>query len=114
MLGGPAGTTPTFWTTLKCAKNILKIKKSKNSRWAGGYNPYFLDDPEMRISKDRTVIKQEGYVVSCIPYVKKKIQETVKKLTVTKNCQVRGVLYSLRQAQGHERGAQRALSCQTR
>jgi len=34
------------------------------------YNPYFLDDPEMRISKDRTVIKQEGYVVSCIPYVK--------------------------------------------
>eukprot|EP00960_Hanusia_phi_P069419 767087-Hanusia_phi.AAC.1 len=34
------------------------------------YNPYFLDDPEMRISKDRTVIKQEGYMVSCIPYVK--------------------------------------------
>lgn len=34
------------------------------------YNPYFLDDPEMRISKDRTVIKQEGYVVSCVPYVK--------------------------------------------
>ena len=24
----------------------------------------------MRISKDRTVIKQEGYVVSCVPYVK--------------------------------------------
>ena len=34
------------------------------------YNPLFLDDPEMRISKDRTVIKQEGYVVSCIPYIK--------------------------------------------
>ena len=37
------------------------------------YDPYFLDDPEMKISKDRTVIKQEGYVVSCIPFVKPKL-----------------------------------------
>ncbi len=34
------------------------------------YNPLFLDDPEIRAAKDRTVIKQEGYIVSCIPFVK--------------------------------------------
>jgi hypothetical protein len=34
------------------------------------YNPLFLDDPEMRSSKHRTVIKQAGYIVSCIPFVK--------------------------------------------
>ncbi len=36
------------------------------------YNPYFLDDPEMRSSKHRTVIKQAGYMVTCIPFVKPK------------------------------------------
>lgn len=39
------------------------------------YDPLFLDDPEIRIAKDRTVIKQEGYMVSCIPFVKPKLMK---------------------------------------
>ncbi len=62
MLGGPEVTYPYFTQHNPQKHANTHTTRIIYARWAGGYNPYFLDDPEMRISKDRTVIKQEGYV----------------------------------------------------